>query len=155
MKEKDARFNNEHQLVLYVEKEDGTYGPIQTGSYMVAHHFDDYLEKQKRLEADCLAKLCDGEISQIGYYMTLTNISEADLGCRVGISARKVRRHKDPKHFAKIGLPLVKRYAEVFGVPVANMFQILTPENPETKIYQQKTQNSLVVITKVRTGQNG
>jgi hypothetical protein len=60
-----------------------------------------------------------------------------------------VRNHKDPKHFAKIGLPLVKRYAEVFGVPVANMFQILTPKNPETKICQQKTQNPLVVITKV------
>jgi hypothetical protein len=149
MKEKDARVNNKHQLVLYVEQEDGTYGPIQTGSYMVEHYFDDYLEKHKRLEADCLAKLCDGEISPIGYYMTLINISEADIGSRVNISARKVRNHKDPKHFAKIGLPLVKRYAEVFGVPVANMFQILTPKNPETKICQQKTQNPLVVITKV------
>ncbi len=149
MKAKDVRVNNEHQLVLYVEQEDGTYGPIQTGSYMVAHHFDDYLEKHKRLEADCLAKLCDGEISPIGYYMTLINISEADIGRRVNISARKVRNHKDPKHFAKIDLPLVKRYAEVFGVPVANMFQILTPKNPETKICQQKTQNPLVVITKV------
>lgn len=149
MKEKDARVNNEHQLVLYVEQEDGTYGPIQTGSYMVEHYFDDYLEKHKRLEADCLAKLCDGEISPIGYYMTLINISEADIGSRVNISARKVRNHKDPKHFAKIGLPLVKRYAEVFGVPVANMFQILTPKNLETKICQQKTQNPLVVITKV------
>lgn len=149
MKEKDARVNNEHQLVLYVEQEDGTYGPIQTGSYMVEHYFDDYLEKHKRLEADCLAKLCDGEISPIGYYMTLINISEADIGRRVNISARKVRNHKDPKHFAKIGLPLVKRYAVVFGVPVANMFQILTPKNPETKICQQKTQNPLVVITKV------
>ena len=46
MKEKDSRVDNSHQLVLYVEKEDQTYGPVQTGSYMVENYLDDLFEKK-------------------------------------------------------------------------------------------------------------
>lgn len=151
MKEQDARVENvpEHQLVLYVEQEDGSYGPIQTGSFMMKNYFDDYLEKHEKLEQNYRTKWCNGEISSVGYYMVLINISAADLGRRIGLSARKVKKHMDPKHFANARMSMVRRYAEVFGVPVANMFQILASKTPDGKIKQEKTGNPMVVITHV------
>lgn len=151
MKEKDARVDNvpEHQLVLYVEQEDGSYGPIQTGSFMMKNYFDDYLEKHEKLEQNYRNQWCDGKISPVGYYMTLINISAADLGRRVGLSARKVRKHIRPEHFANIRLSLAKRYAEVFGIPVANMFQVLATKESGKELNQEKTKNPLVVVTNV------
>ena len=51
MKEKDGYVDcPQQQVILYVEKEDGTYGPIQTGSYITSNFLDDYELKRKHLE---------------------------------------------------------------------------------------------------------
>jgi len=43
MKEADAKVEyQEHQMLLYVEKSDGSYGPLQTGSYMSKNYIDDF-----------------------------------------------------------------------------------------------------------------
>ena len=50
MKEKDARVDFEQQeLIMYVEREDGSYGPIQTGSYISANFLDDFWTKMERI----------------------------------------------------------------------------------------------------------
>ena len=47
MKEKDGKVDyKQHELILYVEKEDDTYGPITTGSYISEKYFDDFLENK-------------------------------------------------------------------------------------------------------------
>ncbi|MCP4645699.1 MAG: hypothetical protein GY851_34960 [bacterium] len=147
MKEQEARVDSDHQLVMYVEREDGTYGPIQTGSFMKANYWDDYVEHWRKVEQDQFAKLRAGEISTVGYYMVMFNISEADLGARVGVSARKVRKHIQPEHFAKMSLSLLRRYAEVFNIPVANMFQVVA-QSESGVIAQEKTPNPMLVIAK-------
>ena len=152
MKEKNAAAGAGHRFIVYVEKEDSTYGPVQTGSVMMEKYFDDYLQKRKRLEESCLARLRSGEISPVACYMELINISEADLACRVGVSRRKVRRHMTPEGFAGIGLPLAARYAEVFGVPVANLFQILSA-GEGCRLSQEKTGSPLVVVTRATKGE--
>ena len=147
MKESDAKVDyDNHQLLLYVEKDNGDYGPLQTGSFLTRNYVDDFWQKQNNLQKDCLKRLCKGEISPVGYYMVLVNISAADLASRIGISASKVLKHQKPEHFSKIGLPLLAKYSEVFGVPVANMFQVLIQDENGT-IQQKKTENPMVVLT--------
>ncbi len=51
MKEKDGYSEcPEQQVILYVEKEDGKYEAIQTGSYLSANYLDDFFLKRKNLE---------------------------------------------------------------------------------------------------------
>ena len=150
MKEQEARVDfDKHQLVLYVEKENGSFGEMQTGAYLTKNYVDDFWQKRKHLEENCLEQLRKGEISPIGYYMILVNISAADLASRLGISTAKVKKHQSFQHFQKLGLPLLKRYAEVFGIPVANLFQVIVLSKQTLSTRFTKTNNPLVVITEI------
>lgn len=163
MKEKDAHIDFiQQQCIMYVEKKDGTYGPMQTGSYITKNYLDDFWLKQGNLEESLVHKLKEGEISSVFYYMTLEELSPAELASRVKISKRKVKKHLIPVHFQKIKLSLLKRYADVFNIPVANMFQIIITRqdkywkshfkqennNKKMTIEQRKTKNPFVVVTK-------
>jgi hypothetical protein len=149
MKETEAQVDfNSHQLLLYVEKSDGQYGPLQTGSYLTKNYVEDFWEKQQKLAQTTLKKLIDGKISPVGYYMQMVNISTADLANRVGVSKGSVRKHQEITHFTKLRVSLIKKYADVFGVPLANMFQVLLPSVPYT-FMQKKTSNSVITTTEI------
>jgi transcriptional regulator with XRE-family HTH domain len=150
VKEKDARFKTDRKLIMYVEKKDGAYRPIETGSYMIETHFDDFIEKRKSLKENYSNKLKNGEISPIEYYRVLINISIADLATRVGLSSRKVKKHLKPGNFKSIRVDVLKRYADVFRIPVANMFQLLENSDTKRKLEQILSQNPLIVTTTIR-----
>ena len=148
VKEKDAQFTTDRRMIMYVEKDNGSYQPIETGSYMIQNYFDDFLQKKDHLQKSYAEKLRKAEISPIEYYRVLLNMGVSDLAGRVGISTRKVRKHLLPEAFASISVKLLQRYAEVFRIPLANLFQLI--ENREEKVIQQlSTQNPLLVTTKI------
>jgi DNA-binding XRE family transcriptional regulator len=165
MKEKDALVDfKDHQLILYTEKEDNSYGPTQTGAVSSADHLDDFRTKWKHMEDSILLKIKSGETSMIYYYMMLQELTPSELAARVGISKSKVEKHFLTKNFEKASLKTTRKYAEVFNVPVANLFQLILTkedslwkahyvENEEvihnTSISQHKTNNPLVVITSI------
>ncbi len=135
---------------MYVEKKNGAYQPIETGSYMIETHFDDFLEKRHNLKNNYSNKLKKGEISPIEYYRVLINISIGDLASRIGLSSRKVKKHLQPENFKSIKLNILKRYADVFRVPVANLFQLLDQDESNLKFEQLKSENPFIVITTIR-----
>jgi DNA-binding XRE family transcriptional regulator len=153
MKEGDAKAARGHQLVIYVEREDAGYGPVQTGSYMATEFIDDFFEKRERYRRACLRQLEAGEISVVAYYLRILDMAEADLAARVGVSRRKVRRHLTPEGFGGIDLGLARRYAEVFGVPVANLFQVIAVQDAGIAVRQERTANPL--LTRTRLGAAG
>lgn len=153
MKEKDAIVNGGHRLVLYVEKEDASYGPVQTGSFMTEKYLGDFLEKKRRLRQELRGRLEDGLISPVGYYMQLLDIAQPDLAKRVKISRRKLRSHLTPKGFARMSLHQAQRYADVFGIPVANLFQVIIEDDEEIQVSHERTRQPLVVTTHVRKGE--
>jgi hypothetical protein len=149
MKETEAQVDfNSHQLLLYVEKSDGQYGPLQTGSYLTKNYVDDFWEKQQKLAQNTLKKLIDGKISSVGYYMQMINISASDLAARVGISKGLVLKHQEIAHFSRLRVSLLSKYADVFGIPLANMFQVLVPSKTYT-FNQKKTSNSAIITTEI------
>ena len=126
MKEKEGFVDcPEQQLILYVEKEDGTYGPMQTGSYLTRNYIDDYYEKRHRLEASLKEQVRRKEISPVAYYMTLEDLSLAETAARVGIPQRKVKKHMQPANFEKIPPSVMDMYAEVFNVPLAALMELM------------------------------
>ncbi len=149
MKEKDCRIDNAHQLILYVEKEDNSFGPVQTGSYMVENYLEDLFEKKARLRSARLQDLLDGKISPLAYYKDLVEISEGDLAARVGVSRRKLKAHLTPGGFSRLGVAQLKQYATVFGVPVAQLFQIILCDDSSIIIDNERTAIPEVIISRI------
>jgi transcriptional regulator with XRE-family HTH domain len=165
MKDKDVLVDYKpQQLIIYAEKSDGSFGPVQTGSYMSKNHIDDFYNIVENHNKILLEKLRNGEISPIHYFMSVEELTVAEMAARVGISKSAIRKHMDPKGFRNITISMLMRYAGVFNVPLANLFQIINTREdmkwymgyleeagkPSTaQISQSKTGNPLIVETKI------
>ncbi|NLD92122.1 MAG: hypothetical protein GX639_05575 [Fibrobacter sp.] len=150
MKENEAKIDfKSHQLLLYVEKSDGEYGPLQTGSFLTKNYVDDFWEKRNKLITTTTKKLTDGEISPIAYYMIIVDVSAAEVASRIGISPKKVRKHQELKYFSRISVAMLQKYAAVFGVMLADMFQIQIPSTAHYVPKQEKTRNPYVTALSV------
>jgi hypothetical protein len=125
MKEKDGYVDcPEQQLILYVEKEDGSYGPMQTGSFLTKNYIDDYFDKRKKLEESLKIRIDKGEISPVAFFMTLEELSVAEMAARIGVGRRKVKREMRPEFFGEIPLKKLQKYAVVFNVSVGDMLAL-------------------------------
>jgi hypothetical protein len=155
MKEKEAQINFDlHPLVLFVEKEDGSYGRVESASYLSSNYLDDYLDKLKKWDKELKDQLEKGEISPVYYYMIMLEFGEGDLASRVGICRRKLRKHFQMAGFEKISLKLLKRYADVFDVPVSNMLHFVTISEKDIeklKISYRKSGNPYISFSKIET----
>lgn len=167
MKEKEIEVDCPfQQVILYAEKDDGTYGPVQTGSFMAGKHISEHFKITGNLTKALLERLAKGEISPIYFFMTLEGLNLSELASRAGIVKFRAKRHITPEGFKRMRISSLKRYAEVLNVPVANMFQIISTledrnwdigyegEIDSSKagtITQSKTGNPLLIETKVIT----
>lgn len=149
MKEKDSKVDHSHQLILYVEKDDRSYGPVQTGSYMADNYLDDFFEKKDKLKQARLYELLEGKISPLAYYKDLVEIGEGDLAARVGISRRKLKSHMTPEGFSGLTVSLLEKYAEIFGVPVAQLFQIVLCDDERIELSYEETGMPQVIISRI------
>jgi transcriptional regulator with XRE-family HTH domain len=165
MKEKDVFVDcQSHQVVIYAEKSDGSFGPVQTGSYLTKNYISDFHEIADNLNNSLILKLKNGEISPIYYYMTMEELTISELAERVGISKSGVKKHLVPKGFEKVSISELKRYSSVLNIPLANFFQLIhtiedknwnmgyneeIEKSKPTMISQVKTNNPLIVETKI------
>lgn len=163
MKEKDAYVDFEpQQLIMYVEKEDGTYGPIQTGSFISKNYLDDFWEKTVRLRNTLLDKLKKNEITSVYFYKLIHDFNDVELSRRTGISVRRVKKHQKVECFKKARLSDLQKYAYAFDIPVSNLLQTIVVGEEEQKadkesvkrqieVKQSRTENPFLVITKIDT----
>jgi hypothetical protein len=150
MKENDARVDYEpHQLLLYVEKVDGTYGPLQTGAFAAKNYLDDYREKHAHIVNDGIEKMKKGEISAVGYYLELYGMTVADLASRAAVPVGKVKKHLTPAGLAGASLNVLRRYAEVFNLPLVNLFAVIVPKKEGTTVTAKRTSTPLFTIIEI------
>jgi hypothetical protein len=164
MKEKEGFVDYpEQQMILYVEKDDGKYGPMQTGSYISANYMDDYISKRRNLEFSLREQLTSGAISPVKYYMVLEDLSLSELAARAGIRKSRVKKHLEPKNFGNVTVEELRKYAGVFNVAMANLLQVVMISNHgclESNVILENraekitvdhtvTSNPYVVLTKI------
>jgi len=163
MKEKDIKIDYKaHQLILYAEKEDESIGPILSGSYMAKNHLAEFHRIWSNLERMTFAQLLKKEISPIARFKELEELTTSELAARTGLPKRKVKRQLTHRHFLKASVEELTKYADVFNIPVANFFQIISTKEDgnwnmgynaeeakkiELTITQEKCVNPLLVIT--------
>jgi hypothetical protein len=166
MKEKDIISDYKVQkYILYAEKDDGSYGTVEGGSYIIENDLEDFWHKKSHLEKTLREQLLKNEITAVYYFMVLEEMTVAELSSRSGICKGKVKCHLKPEKFGKVKLSDLQKYAKAFNVPVANFFQIIltsTGHNPKYHFYheeeakkdafqitQEQTQNPSLIITQV------
>jgi len=126
MKEKDGYTNApEQQVILYVEKDDGNYGPMQTGSYLTGNYLDDYELKRGHLEESLRNRVLNNEISIISYYMVLEDLTVSELASRAGLRSSVVKEHLSPSGFGRARVSALKKYAAVFNISISSLLQVV------------------------------
>jgi hypothetical protein len=127
MKEKDGFIDcPQQQVILYVEKEDGKYEPMQTGSYITKNFLDDYEMKRRHLEESLKRQVLSCEVSPIYYYMVLEDLTLSELSARAGIRKGKLKKHLEASHFNAISQKTLQLYADVFNITVLDILNLLT-----------------------------
>lgn len=166
MKEKDMKSTPQKQtFVMYAEREDGTYGSIETGSYLIENDLDDFWKKMEHRERSMREKLIRSEISPIHYYMVIEDLTIQELSQRTRFSSSKVKKQLQMKGFEKASVSELRKYADVFNIPVCNLFQMVLSSKgqnikyhfynkdedrtEQTTITQEKTANPILVLAKV------
>lgn len=124
MKEDEAKIESQQKQVMYVEKPDGTYGTMETGSFIVSNYIDDFMGKQMHFWQKHCEDLISNKISIIAFYQKLQELTISDISGRTGISKGKVKKHLDPKGFAKVTVEELQAYGELFDLPVGAFFQV-------------------------------
>jgi len=147
VKEKDAvSKTDKHQMMLFVEREDGSIAPVQTGSYMVENYLDDFWVKRRHLEETALEELAESRISPVAYHMKLTEMAPADVAVRTGIRLSRVKKHMNPKHFGSMKIREAARYADVFGIRVSDLFSVFRSDSPRVGFVREEIDHPYVTI---------
>jgi hypothetical protein len=148
VKEKDVTYRyDDHQIVYIVEKEDGTYGSVQAGSYMFETYGDDFREKLAYWARQNLEDLTSGKVSPVGFHMQRLHMTAPDVAARIGLRTSQVKKHMTVEHFGKVTIDMARRYAELFGVPLADLFQVITEPPKPYAVGHRPTANPHVVVT--------
>ncbi|MBN1198301.1 MAG: hypothetical protein JXA23_03040, partial [Bacteroidales bacterium] len=122
MKEKEGFVDcPEQQMILYVEKEDGEFGPMQTGSYITKNFLDDYFDKRNNLIHSLREQIDKREISPVKFFMVLEDLTIKELSARTQIPVRKVKKHLLPGNFTTLSSEFLKRYSSVFNVSLEQL----------------------------------
>ncbi len=153
MKEKDLYVDfSPQQMIYYVEKDDSSYGPIISGSQLSHDYLDDFYYKKRNLEKSLRDQIAKNEISPVYYYMILQELGMGDLASRVGVGKRKLKRHFKPSCFNNLRLKMIKKYAEIFNVPLSSMFQVVIVKDDDRKnidIQKMRTNNDSFELLKI------
>jgi hypothetical protein len=153
MKEKDARVEGtDHQMAVYVEKEDGTYGTIQTGSFMAKNYLNEYECMIRNWNAAHFKSLVKGEYSPVAFYMAERDMTPADVASRMKFGLGKVIKHMKIQGFGTMTIETAARYADLFGVSICELFMLSGPDSQ--RVQHKKTDNKWVVLSFSGNGKN-
>ncbi|SEL69131.1 helix-turn-helix domain-containing protein [Parapedobacter koreensis] len=112
---------NVHEL-CYAVDENGRYTTVpSTGWEAKTLALNESLELiDERIAATRQAVLA-GEASPIAYYMELHRMDVSLLASYVGIHRWFVKRHFQPKRFAKLSDKTLRKYADTFGITIEQL----------------------------------
>ncbi|MDD5306303.1 MAG: helix-turn-helix transcriptional regulator [Deltaproteobacteria bacterium] len=118
------RFEGGLRIIRYERNETGRCVPCLRPPETEAE-IDIYYEQRdidfKRLHGE----LCAGVMSPVGFFAAYFNMSPKDIAPMVGLSESTVGKHMSPRGFEKATIEILKRYARVFDISVADLFSFV------------------------------
>jgi len=110
---------------MYAVDENGQYTRIPTSGWEVEEVvLRDVVDDFARLTVEAKARVIKGQTSPIEYYMNKYFMDLPALAAGMGLAKWRVKRHFNPKVFAKLSHKLLQRYADFFNMDVADIKNI-------------------------------
>ena len=110
---------------MYAVDENGQYTRIPTSGWEVEEVvLRDVVDDFARLTLEAKSRVIKGETSPIEYYMNKYFMDLPALAAGMGLAKWRVKRHFNPKVFAKLNDKLLQRYADFFNMDVADIKNI-------------------------------
>ena len=125
--------------ICYAVDDDGNY--VMTGSAgwepkNIAN--DQAWEIIRDQITETVRKVRSGKLSPLAFFMVSNQMSPALLARYVGFNRWRVQRHLKPSVFKKLKPEILRRYADLFDVPVENLHKV--PEDIDSML--SKTEDS-------------
>jgi hypothetical protein len=115
--------------LLYAVDANGKYtGVPSTGWEVESYATETAVSELDRLRVDAWQRARGGKTSALEYHMYANRMEPDTLSATTGIWRWRVRRHFDPRRFAKLSDRMLTRYANAMGIAVERLRQV--PENP-------------------------
>lgn len=115
-------YDGSWRIVLYAPGEGGKVGGELTRSSFDAEIDDYYVQREKEL-ARLQSDLLEDRISPLAVYMQLSRMTVDDAAARMRLRKSKVKDHLTPKGFDAMPIEVLRRYARLFDISVADFFQ--------------------------------
>lgn len=111
-----------HKKVLYAQDASGHYMTVQSSGWVVEETAtcDAVAEYEARAEEARLQVLA-GTQSPLAYHMYRCRMDLPLLAQVSGVWRWRIRRHFNPRHFARLTQRQLQRYADVFDIAVAEL----------------------------------
>lgn len=113
------------QVLLYDVDENGKCSVESRPMPVIGPLMDLYMGNKIRRVMENKEALLSGEISPIKFYMEYCGLYVKDLASRMKISESKLKKHLTMKGFYKIKIETLKKYAEIFDIALADLFQFI------------------------------
>jgi hypothetical protein len=115
----DGLMEGKQMDLSYALDENGNYVTVPSCGWApknaaLLQAWDVIHEKMKETRQQIL----QGKLSPIAYYMEKNIMDEKLLATYIGLPKWKVRRHLKPAGFTKMDERVLRRYADIFGIPV-------------------------------------
>ncbi len=116
-----------HKKLLYAQAENGDYVGVKSSGWEVeAAATGAAVEEFDLLARAALAEVKAGTRSPLYYHMYASRMDLPLLAQVSGIWRWRIKRHFQPKHFARLPAALLDRYAGVFDISRAQL--LTTPD---------------------------
>jgi len=108
-----------HRKLIYAVDENGHYtGAPTTGWEVEEIALLDVLADYDRKAEEARRSALQNQSSPIAYFMYLRRMDVVTLAQAMGLFRWQVKRHLKPAVFRKLDTAILKRYAELFRIPV-------------------------------------
>jgi hypothetical protein len=118
----DGLMEGRQMDLSYAVDENGNYVTVPSCGWApknaaLLQAWDVIQEKMKETREQIL----QGKLSPIAYYMEKNIMDEKLLATYIGLSRWKVRKHLQPAGFTKLDERVLRRYADIFDIPVESL----------------------------------
>jgi len=114
--------NKNMKELVYATDEKGNYTTaLSTGWEPKTIALSNSIEEINERIAIAKEQVKNGEVSPICYFMELHKMDIAILSSYVGMWQWRVKRHFKPKVFKDLSDKILQKYAEIFGVSIAEL----------------------------------
>ncbi len=113
-----ATYANEKK-VIYATQENGHYTLVASSGWSIEEEATrQALDELKRLKDDAYEKVERGDASPLLYHMYAQRMDVQILAQTTSIFQWRIKRHFDPKIYAKLNDTFLQRYSEALGVDI-------------------------------------